>query len=299
MSSATSLPVPAFAAPKIANILLPTDFSDCSRAALPYARALAQHYGSIIYVVHVAAPEETGGIPVAHMPAELRAVRERAEAQMESFLAGDALACVEHHASVECGPVSDIVTALIQQHDIDLVVIGTHGRRGVKKIVIGSVAEDIFRLSPCPVLTIGPEVKNTGLAAGALTHLLYATDFSSGSLQVLPYAVSLAQQTGARLTLLHAIEDSSEVLWTYLNDAIAGARQRLSELLPESAAEDIVVACGPAGEAILNVAEMRQAGLIVMGAHRAAAHTSVTHLPWATASLVVSRATCPVLTVRS
>jgi nucleotide-binding universal stress UspA family protein len=305
MSSATaSLPISAFVTPKLENILLATDFSECSKAALPYAHALARQYGSTVHVVHVASPEETGGTaPPTYSPAELRALRQHAEAQMEAFLEADSLAGVPYHASVECGPISDMITALIQQHDIDLIVIGTHGRRGVKKIVVGSVAEEIFRLSPCPVLTIGPEVKESGLAGGALTRILYATDFSSGSMQALPYAVSLAQQTGARLTLLHSVEDSSEVLWTYLNEAMAAVRQRLSELLPPTLSAalnaDIVVACGPAANGILTVAETRHAGLIVMGAHRSARHASVTHLPWATASVVISRATCPVLTVRS
>ncbi len=117
------------------------------------------------------------------------------------------------------------------------------------------------------------------------------------------YAQSLAERSASRLILLHVVQDSVEVMWRSLSHALVSARGRLQELLLEEAAQplqpEVVVEQGPAADKILKVAQEKQVGLIVMGAHHAPMPAAAAHLPWAVASAVVSQAHCPVLTVRS
>lgn len=234
-------------------------------------------------------------------PAELDAVWQAAQFAMATLLAGDPLKNIPHAATVERGQVWEVLAALIQQHDIDLLVLGTRGRRGLKKLVLGSVAEQIFRQAACPVLTVGPHVAGDGMAEVKFARILFATDFSSGSLQALPYAVLLARTNSSHLILLHALAASTEVSWEAVIDGFAGKRQQVANLVPamQDVQPEVMVECGPAAETILKVATSRKADLIVMGAHRASIHSLAPHLPWATASAVVAQACCPVLTVRS
>ena len=92
---------------------------------------------------------------------------------------------------------------MVGRHAIDLIVLGSHGKHGLKKLVLGSAAEQIFRHADCPVLTVGPKVVAPGPGEVAFKHILFATDFSAGSLRALPYALSLAEENQARLALLH------------------------------------------------------------------------------------------------
>ncbi len=296
-------PSQTLVAPKLKNIIFPTDFSDCSRAALPYACAIAHLYASTIQVVHVIAPEPATAVLMDALPAALDTVKAAAESSMAAFVAGEALLGIPHGVAIERGRVWEALEALIQQEEVDLVVLGTHGRRGWRKFVLGSVAEQIFRCAPCPVLTVGPQAKAGGLAEGRLARILYATDFSPASLHALLYARSLAEQSASRLTLLHVVQDSVEVMWRFLDEALAKARQRLRDLLSEETVQrlqpQIIVERGPAAETILEIAQEQQVNLIVMGAHRSRVPVAIAHLPWAIASLVVSQARCPVLTVRS
>ena len=311
-SSAEILPVPA-----LKNILFATDFSPCSQAALPFLRALAMRYASTVHVIHVIAPEARTSVPMDKLP-ELDVEQIDAESAMQDLLAGDAFQDIAHTATVERGEAWEVLASLAEEKNADLIVLGTHGRRGLKKLVLGSTAERIFRHVPCPVLTVGPQTRNQDMARDRIAPILFVTDFCAGSQHALPYAVSLARANHSRLILLHAVSPPSvgtlpgsmdtmvvnaEVSAELLADALAGARRQMAELISAETMQElkpeILIECGAAVEMILSAAENRQAGLIVMGAHRASLHSVAAHLPWATASAVVCRAPCPVLTVRS
>lgn len=303
------------AVPALKNILYPTDFSPFSRAAIPYLRAIAARYDSIIHVVHVLAPEARIAVPMDQLP-ELDAEQATAQTTMKTLMSDCPFGANAHTETIERGPLWDVLAELIEEKSIDLVVLGTHGRRGWKKLVLGSVAEEVFRRAPCPVLTVGPQSPREGVTQPGISTILFATDFSSGSHHALPYAMSLARANHAHLILLHAVPPPTqmvqvgvdvlpidiEVSAQLLENALARARRQIAELI--SAAEirelkpEIVVESGPAADIILEIAKSKQADLLVMGAHRAASSIA-THLPWATASEVVCQAHCPVLTVRS
>ncbi len=302
--------------PALKNILFATDFSPCSQAALPYLWAIAQRYGSTVHVVHVLAPEPQIGVPLDSFP-ELDADLNSAQSAMKTLLASRPFGDIAHTAMIERGPLWEVLAPLIKEMSIDLIVLGTHGRRGLRKLVLGSVAEQVFRHAPCPVLTVGPQATHEGTADASFKTILFATDFSSGSQRALPYAVSLARANNSHLVLLHAVPASTEIMpgsmdtlaahWEVSVELVANAlgcaRRQVAELISAETMQElnpeIIVECEPAAEMILGVAESKHAALIVMGAHRASEHSVAAHLPWATASTVVCQAPCPVLTVRS
>jgi nucleotide-binding universal stress UspA family protein len=286
---------------EINNILFATDFGPSSEAALGYAHAIAARHGAKVYLLHVLPPEADLPIPLDKFPSELDRTRQTATEHMVKLLAGERLRGVAHDALLERGHMEQVLAATIQQHDIDLIVAGTHGHRGLKKLVLGSVAEKIFRQATCPVLTIGPEIG--GDEAGEFSHVLYATDFSQGSLKALPWALALACENNAKLTMLHVIQEISEAGMEYLDEVSAACKQRLSELLPPGVGTwckpEFFVEFGPAADTILKIAEEQQAEIIVMGARHTRMPAAASHLPWATAYRVVCQSHCPVLTVRS
>jgi nucleotide-binding universal stress UspA family protein len=298
---------------ELKNILLATDFSEVSQKALPHAAAIASRYGSNIELLHVLPLEPRKPIPIEPLPPELDRDAWDAELAMKRFAADHALDEIRCKTRIERGRIEDVVGELIRRDEIDLLVLGTHGRSGLKKVILGSVAEEVFRIASCPVLTVGPAVPARTPEAG-LHRILFATDFGPSSLDALPYAISLATENHAKLILLHVVPPPPAVdvgpYWYVGADLVdqqkaAGAKSltRLKSLIPS----DIKLPFEPvflvefdvAYEAILTTADNWQAELIVMGVNQTKSARVSAHLPWVIAHEVVCRAKCPVLTVRS
>jgi nucleotide-binding universal stress UspA family protein len=182
-------------------------------------------------------------------------------------------------------------------------VLGTRGRSGAAKFFLGSRAEEILREVPCAVLTVGPHSHLGPPRGGEFTEILYATDFSPASAGAANYAISLAQEFQAHLTLLHVIlEDNSGDL-VHATELVGSAERLLRKLVPPEAEmwcePRFAVEHGPAAEKILEIGNERKADLIVLGVRRPSGFPgAATHLPMATAHKVVTYATCPVLTAR-
>ncbi|MGZ4786959.1 MAG: universal stress protein [Terriglobales bacterium] len=299
-------PVPLSSVPSLdfKHILVTTDFSECSRAALKQAAAIARLHGSDVLVLHVILPEPMIQNTLEPAAWEYQDIVVAAEKEMKAAETTEILTGIPHQLLVGHGVLDHVIPKLIADRDISLLVLGTHGRGGLKKLLLGSVAEEIFRFTDCPVMTIGPCESPALLTHGKFQSVLFATDFSAGSLHALPYAFSLAVESGAKLTLMHAVEEGS-VTALYLHDQlITDTRKRLEQLvspeLQDRCAVEIEAIPGYPVEAILRLAEKKQADLIVIGVHKSGivgAHTSA-HLPWTIAQTVASHAKCPVLTVR-
>lgn len=278
--------------PSFTRILLVTDFSDCSGAAVPLARAVAHDYGAAIFVAHVI--RDAGSTTAATGPDEALKAQSAAEAHMQRFIASNALVDAPVETIIEHGAITDVLARVIPARSIDLVVVGTHGRSGVNKLLLGSVAQRIFNVAPCPVLSVSPRAGKSWGAARKFARILYPTDFSADSLKALPYALSLARIADAELILLHVAADLSrhEILQEYY--------RRLNALIPPEARAwckfDALAITGDRAEAILNAAWEQSADLIVISAHRAA---GTFEAPLTTAYQVVARAHCPVLRVRT
>lgn len=294
------------------RILIATDFSDASRNALRYAAAIARNHRARLYVVHVVSSVgyRMAGVDVEIYAAEL-AARELKE--LWSKLGGsDQPSPVELELIVRRGEVCDHLEDLIKKETIDLVVVGTRGRTGLSKLVLGSVAEDIFRKMSCPVLTVGPssDWEWPQREVGAEKAILFATDFGDASLKALPYAVSIAHRSGSKLLLLNVakLDKQMDQTSTLGNTSDAAGQEphdsgvrRLKELIADDPNVDyeIRVTSSPPVDGILGEAARSAAGLIVLGLHRKSLFVPSGHLLSSTAYEVVLRAQCPVLTVRS
>ncbi len=198
------------------------------------------------------------------------------------------------------GNIWEVVSGLIKEKEIDLVVLGTRGRTGLGRAILGSVAEQILRQAPCPVLTVGPHVNLWSDEYAKMREILYATDLTADYPTAAPYAISLAQENQAHLVLLNVIEDAKAGDLVDSPEVVDLKERKLQQLVTEQAGlwcdPTYIVEQGPAAEKILDVAKRRHTDLIVMGAR--AAKGLATHLNIGTVHNVVSQATCPVLTVR-
>jgi nucleotide-binding universal stress UspA family protein len=278
------------------NILYATDFSRASSAALPYALSIARKYGSRLFAVHVVSlsPFSHASPTMAWQALAGQAVREAKDA-MATF--EPRLENIVHEVMIRKGDMWKELSSILEEKRINLIVVGTHGRAGVSKALMGSVAEKILRQAPCPVLTVGPHVGAEPGAVANLHSILYATDFSPESLGAAPFAISLAQEHQARLYLLHVAEDKD-------NEASQSLmRTALRKLVPPHAEfscdPKVVIEYGAPAQRILDVAEELAVDLIVLGVKRATVLPVVpTHFAMATAYKVVTGAICPVLTVR-
>ena len=282
------------------NILFATDFSTSSETALRYAVAIARRYDSHLHVTHVIRPDTYQMVPPEATTLVLGQARRYAEQEMASLLISGRLRDIPHQVLLGEGELWPVLTGLLKEHEIDLIVVGTHGRTGVRKLLLGSVAEEIFRLSSSPVLTVGPHVAGEVPLEAELRRILYATDFAAASERAAAYAFSLAQEHQAHLTLMHVVEDGANA--SAHNAALMKEyfTKRLNELIPQGAEmwckPDFAVEFDKPAASILKVAGEKQADLIVLGVRRTANFPG--HLPPATAYEVVCQALCPVLTVR-
>jgi nucleotide-binding universal stress UspA family protein len=280
------------------NILFATDFSQAADAAAPIAIQIARRYGAKVYGVHVNRFDDY----TATAPNAWAAMAEAAEKETKEDAArlNKQLQGVEHEVVIAEGNIWQVMSNIIEQKEIDLIVLGTRGRTGLGKVILGSVAEQILRQAPCPVLTVGPQVNPWSDEYVKMREIVYATDLATDTPVAAPYAISLAQENQAHLVLLHVIEDpKAEDLMD--SPKVVNVRERkLQQLVTEQAGlwcePTYIVEQGAAEEKILDVAKRRHTDLIVMGARPGKA--LATHLNMGTVHKVVSQATCPVLTVR-
>jgi nucleotide-binding universal stress UspA family protein len=280
------------------NILFATDFSPAADAAVPLAIQIARRYGAKVYGVHVNRIDDyTTAAPNAWAAMAEAAEKETKE---DAGRLNDQLQSIEHEVVIGEGKTWEVMSDLIEQKEIDLVVLGTRGRTGLGKTLLGSVAEQILRQSQCPVLTVGPHVNLWSGEFAKMREILYATDLAADFPIAAPYAVSLAQENQAHLVLLHVIEDPKAGDLVNSPEVVEFKERKLQQLVTQQARlwcdPTYIVEHGPTAEKILDVAKRRHTDLIVLGARPAKG--LATHLNIGTVHKVVSQAECPVLTVR-
>jgi nucleotide-binding universal stress UspA family protein len=300
MSSSQTVPqieAPARFAVGPKNILMATDFSECSERAISYATEAARHYDSALHLAHVVPMNTYCLVGPDALGVAVEAARRDVAALVTRLELKQQLAGVKHDARVRSGYVTQTLGELIAREQIDLVVVGTHGRTGLSKLVLGSVAEEVFRKSPCPVLTVGPHVPLARPGGGPKT-VLFATDFSPDSVRALPYALSAAREFGSELILLHVLEPSEEMTGDRAGRA-ERLKCRLEKMLgepPEGLRVRVKVVSGDLPERVVEAAIERGASLIALGLK--APQVFADRLRWLHAYRIVSQAPCPVLTVR-
>jgi nucleotide-binding universal stress UspA family protein len=285
---------------EIKNVLFPTDFSREADAAIPYVVEIVRRFGARLHALHVRPPVINPLTDRATWPVLEKAAMAEAAAQRQALLA--AFPGIKPEAMIAEGDFWQILKSTIEKQAVDLIVLGTRGRSGAAKFFLGSKAEEIFREAPCAVLTIGPH-SHAKPQRGEFTEILYATDFSPASAGAAAFAVSLAQEFQARLTLLHVIAEEKPGDLVHAAELVESAGRLLRKFVPPEAEmwcePHFAVERGPAAETILEVAKQRKADLIVLGVRCPSGFPgAATHLPVATAHKIVAHAECPVLTVR-
>jgi len=286
---------------QIKNVLFATDFSDAATAAIPYAKEFAKRFGAKLFALHVMTPVVNPMTEPTAWPALIEASEREAKRQKEALL--KEFKGIQPEVFIEEGGLWPILESTIEHNQIDLIVLGTHGRHGLKKMLLGSVAEEILRKAPCAVLTVGPNLPTVPKNTGKISEIVYATNLGPESNAAAACAVSLAQEFQARLTLVHVLAESKTGELFQDKELVASTTRLLKKLVPPEAElwcePRFVVEKGEPGEKILEVAEHKRADLIVLGVHKpTGVPGAATHLSIATVHKVVAHATCPVLTVR-
>jgi nucleotide-binding universal stress UspA family protein len=283
------------------HILFATDFSPAATQAIPYVKTIAKHYEADLTVLHVRTPALSPMTEPETFDIYLQATKAQDEQHRKELL--ETFAGIPTEVVIEEGAMRSRMEVVLEEKDTDLVVIGTRGRTGFKKLLLGSVAEEIFRTVKCPVLTVGPHANQRSTQRGPIREILYATDFSPESLNAAAFAVSLAEEFQARLVLLHVVADQKAGDLVSSNDVMASSEKLLRHVVPAEAQAwckiEYVVLRGDAANTIVEFAGLREPDLIILGARQEeGVRGAATHLPTAIAHKVVSQAICPVLTIR-
>jgi nucleotide-binding universal stress UspA family protein len=245
---------------KLRNVLVATDFSSHSEMAVLYATSIARRHGSKLFLTHVV---------TSRSDKDLMDGWRAGQTEITNQLIANRLDGIEHELVVKSGDIWAVLSQLIAELRIDLVVVGTRGRTGVRKFILGSVAQSIFRQAPCPVLTVGPSIADQDPEKGP-ECILTATGFAPHSLLAVRYALSLAQALHSSLALLNVVTDASQMSGDAKARTADERRAQLRRLIPSDVhmpSEPVFfVEFGSAAEKILQTAATWKANLIVLGA---------------------------------
>ncbi len=291
---------------RITHVLCPVDFSGISEHAVDHAAAIAHWYEARLTLLHVFASLPTLDLPPLVLE---EADRERRLAAMRAMAWRVPPAVPVDFRVAQAEYVHDGILDQLAATQADLLVVGTHGRGGFQRVFLGSVTEKVIRKAACPTLVVPPRAVDVSPDAPVqFRRILCAIDFSDSSLAAVSYALNLAEESDARLTLLHVIETPPELRETPLVDvdidrvhaaAEAEARTRLRGLVPDGARDYCTVQTaaveGRAYRRVLEQAAAEDADLIVMGIRGRGALDLLVF--GSTTHHVIRAAACPVLVV--
>ncbi len=297
------------------HIVVPIDFSNTSREALPYAYKLALGYGSKITLLHAITLFDYDPYSKKH-----------------SFPSADELyASIEASADAHCSEIIDdankqskdlqiekvmergispheVISGYPKEQNADLIVMATHGRSGLSNVLLGSVTEKVIQTAPCPVLVV-KKPKHADLKKLSFNNILVPTDFSDSSQNAMEYALGLAKKYHAHITLMHAVEvrfhpayyaGGVESIFELDPDVKPRIQARLEAFLQSFDLTGVEVTTrvsdGSSHSEIVKTAQSQQHDLIVMSTR---GHDEIAdYLVGSTTDRVIKRAPCPVLVVR-
>src|SRR5215472_7222531 len=220
----------------IKNILCPVDFFPASNAAVNYAAGLAANYDAVIHLLHVVTPVPVSVYEYAiDSTAILKSVEEASVDEMKNLAARVKGMGVAAETELVVGDVYDEIKRSIDVLKPDLIVMGTHGRRGVERWFMGSTTEKLLRHSPVPLVTISA-MGDRAFNMPRFRRILVTTDFSDGTPDALAYAFSVAQENESQITLLHVVHDvAADISGKYCDSVIKGVEKQLQDLVPPEA----------------------------------------------------------------
>ena len=262
---------------EIKLIVCPIDFSEFSIRAFHYAVSLAEHYRAKLVAQHIV---ELWRYPYADYAASQgdyqefwRALREGGEERLQEFVKKHTHDEIRPELVVHEGIAADSILSFAQARRADVIVMGTHGRRGFDRLVLGSVTDRVMRTAPCPVLAIS-KLPHDFMAAGEerrhvhhLSRILFCADFSENAERALNYAISATAEYDAELALLHVLEDVPST--PKREETIATATEQLNKLIPWEERKTLktktAVRIGKPYEQILQFALEAQIDMVTMG----------------------------------
>lgn len=283
----------------IQNVAVATDFSPCSEHAVEHGLAIARHFGATLHFLHLLRPSKFYLVPEM-IPALADAAGRDCEQLVDRLARQHQLEGVEYRRWVEEGEIADIAGRFIDDHRIDLLILGTHGRSGMERLLLGSVAQQMFHSVRCPVLTVGPRSPGAGKHL-QLKRVLFSTDLSHESLAAVPYVLTAVREWHAALDVLHICASGKpEHREAEHREAMDRLREELAGGLDDSndaSSPRCSVLPGKPAACVLDFAGRNQEDLIVLGLkpHRALYSAPL----WSHAYEIVRQARCPVLSIRS
>ena len=281
----------------INKILCPVDFFPASDAAVSYAVGLGANYDATIHLLHVITPILPNEYAIDTVEI-MKSMEKSTAEEMKKLVARVKEAGVSIYTEIRTGDVYDQIKQAIEVVQPELVVMGTHGRRGVERWFMGSTTEKLMRHSPVPLLTISASGEK--VAVPRFRRILVTTDFSDGTPDALAYAFSAAQENESEITLLHVVHDvTADVTGKYRDSLIAGIRKQLDDVVPAEAKNWCEIATrvetGVPYRIILKILEDEKIDLLVMNIHGKGMLDRA--LLGSTAERVVRAASCPVMLI--
>jgi nucleotide-binding universal stress UspA family protein len=291
-------------------ILCPTDFSAFSIKAYRHALSLAEHYEAKLVALHVV---ELWKYPFADYAATAggdyanfrQSLHKGGKEQLQEFVNQHSLEGITPQLAVCEGRAPDSILAFAREQKIDLIVMGTHGRRGFDRLMLGSATDRVMRQASCPVLAVCKPTRDA-VAANAgehhvhhLSRILMCTDFSENSARALDYAISVTEEYDAELTLMHVVEQVPSPAKT--EEVIGTCTRQLDKLVPAQKCKNLrirtAVRIGKPYQSIIAYAQEAATDLISMGVRGAGALDRAVF--GSTTYRVIQLGPCPVLAVHA
>lgn len=285
----------------VARILLTTDFTMVSEVAANYARAIAKRFSSTVTLANVIDLSMAPRSEVA-VAGQLIAEMRRNSSENLERLANEFFSCGvrAETRTLESSDTASSIVALAEERDFDLIILGTHARRGLIKLILDSCAEGVIRQVSCPVITIGPKVKELVDNEFSFSSIVFATDLAPDAARKAALAVALAEDSIGKIHLCHFVQHPGRIS----SDVLKQQREfeaALEKLVPETSYEwccsNCIVEHGEAASRILETAKRVNAKLLVLGAKRSPC--LLTRFQNGILNNVFALAECPVMTVKT
>jgi len=275
------------------RILVPTDFTDISQRALEYAKVLAKPANSELLLVHVSPLPDLITTPEAAW-IDVSGIQKQDAEELEQT--GAALRSEGYRARAISltGSLYNELLSILKECKVDLVVAGTHGKKGLDRFLAGSDAEALLRQAGCPVLCVGPAVPELRGKTWNIREIICATTLDPNSAQVATVAQKLAAVHQAELVLFHVKDPGAKQEPDYETFEEAFRAHGSESLGAYAWLRPRVDSRSPAAS-IVDLATSRGSDLIVMGARSAS--PIVTHLEGGIVADVLAHAPCPVMTL--
>ena len=282
----------------IKNVAVATDFTSCSEHAVEHGLAVARHFGATLHFFHLLQPSKFAFVPEM-MPALAEVVKRDCEEMVDRLSRDHRLNGIEYRRWVEQGEVAEIAGAFVREQHIDLLIVGTHGRGGVPRMLLGSVAQQMFHSVRCPVLAVGPKAPGAGEHL-QLRRVLFSTDLSRESLAAVPWVLTAVREWHTELDVLHVCSSGNPAhgeTMEHLRGELDGDMRRDGAEGADGPSPHCNLLVGKPAACVLDFAGRHHEDLIVLGLE---SQRALYDGPgWSHAYEIVRQASCPVLSIRA